>query len=418
MGISRRLIFSFAAAAMLAAAAPAAADPVTIRMPSWWFGEPSNKDWLAEAIKAFEAANPDIKIEGYNVPYAEYADQILVQMSSGNAPDIVHLLNMNIGDFLRVDMLRPLDDYMKGGDIMPDTYTPAQFQSPIVVDGKTYGVIHMIANYIPFYNAKLLADAGYDRFPETPDAFAAMVEKLTHPPQQFGYAAMVKPGSYVQTYMDVAQWVIANGGAFATDGKPTIDAPKNVEAITLFKKLFDAGVMPRDVDKPTYRSMWWNGKVAVLFDGSWMMGFARTNNPAIEADLKTAPMPWPGHRTASAFQIWAIPKGAKHPDEAYKFIAFLQSREWQQRMVAMTNAVTPRRNSLPDGYLEKNPWFAPFQEAADKYSVSIMPAGLEMYGNEVLKIIADHVETILYRNAPVDEELAAAQAEIEALIAQ
>ncbi|MCP4303555.1 MAG: extracellular solute-binding protein, partial [bacterium] len=181
---------------------------------------------------------------------------------------------------------------------------------------------------------------------------------------------------------------------------------------------FDAGVMPRDVDKSTYRQMWWQDKVGVLFDGSWMMGFAREGNPDIVPHLRTALMPWPGHRTAAAFQLWAIPKDAAHPDEAFKLIAFMQNAKWQEEMVAITNVVSPRFNSLPDGYLDENPWFATFQEASDKYAVSIMPDGLELYGNEVLKIIADHVEEVLYKDTPVAEALAQAQTEVVALIGQ
>ena len=405
-------------AASLGAAAPVFAEDITLRMPSWWFGEPGNKAWLDKAISDFESENAGIKVDGYNLGYGGYADQMLIEMSSGTAPDVIHLLNMNMGDFLRNDLLAPLDDYMAGSEISPETYPAAQFSSPVISDGSTYGVIHMVANYLPFYNTKLLAEAGYDEFPDNPDDFLEMVKKLTNAPEQFGYAAMVKPGSYVQTYMDVTQWVMANGGNWAVGGRPTVDAPANIEALEQFKAVFDAGVMPRDIDKSTYRQMWWEGKVAVLFDGSWMMGFAREKNPEIVPILKAAQMPWPGHRTAAAYQIWSVPAGSKHPEEAFKLIQHLQNAQWQQEMVQMTGAISPRLNNLPDGYLEKNEWFAPFQEASDKYSESIMPAGLETYGNEVLKIISDQIELILYSDVPIDEALAQAQSEVVALVGQ
>ena len=405
-----------AASASFGPVAAVVAEEVTIRLPSWWFGEPGNDIWMEKVINAFMAENPDIKVDGYNLPYGSYADQMLQEMASGSPPDVIHLTNLNIGDYLRNDLLLPIDDFVAESDISAETFTPAQFAAPIVTDGKMYGVIHMVANYIPFYNADLLAEAGFEEFPTNPEDFVAMAEALSDPPAQFGYAAMVKPGSYVETYMDVAQWVIATGGHFSEAGKPTINDPRNVTAIEHFKALFDAGVMPRDVDKSTYRQMWWQGKVAVLFDGSWMMAFARESNPDIVPKLRTALMPWPGHRTASAFQIWSIPRGAAHPEAAFKLIEFMQSPEWQVEMVSITNTVSPRFGSLPEGYLEANPWFSNFQEASDKHAVSIMPEGLEAYGNEILKIIADKIEEILYRDAPIEAALAEAQAEVEALI--
>ena len=418
----KRSIAAFASAATvavgvaLAPVAPASGDEVTIRLPSWWFGEPGNEVWMNKVINAFMEAHPDIKVDGYNLPYGGYADQMLTEMSSGSPPDVIHLTNLNIGDFLRNDLLLPIDEYLADSDINADTFTPAQFASPIVTEGNSYGVIHMVANYIPFYNAEVLEAAGFTEFPDNPEDFLAMAKALTQAPDSFGYAAMVKPGSYVETYMDVAQWVIANGGHFSADGKPTIDDPQNVKAVAQFKELFDAGVMPRDVDKSTYRQMWWQGKVAVLFDGSWMMAFARNENPDIVSKLRTAHMPWAGRRTAAAFQIWSIPRGAANPEAAFKLIEFMQNPEWQAEMVEITNTVSPRFGSLPDGYLDANPWFETFQEASDLHAVSIMPEGLEAYGNEILKIIADKIEEILYRDAPIEEALAEAQTEVEALI--
>ena len=405
-----------AAGMAVAPVASAMAQEVTLRLPSWWFGEPGNEIWMNSVIEAFMEENPDIKVDGYNLPYGSYADQMLLEISSGTPPDVIHLTNLNIGDYLRNDLLLPIDEFLAESDINEETFTPAQFASPIVTDGHSYGVIHMVANYIPFYNADLLAEAGYTEFPDNPEDFLAMAQALADPPANFGYAAMVKPGSYVETYMDVAQWVIATGGHFSADGKPTINDPRNVKAIEQFKALFDAGAMPRDVDKATYRQMWWQGKVAVLFDGSWMMGFARAENPDITPKLRTAHMPWPSRRTASAFQIWSIPRGAANPEAAFKLIEFMQSPEQQVEMVAITNTVSPRFGSLPEGYLDDNPWFSTFQEASDMHAVSIMPEGLEAYGNEILKIIADKIEEILYRDAPIEAALAEAQAEVEALI--
>jgi multiple sugar transport system substrate-binding protein len=389
--------------------------PVTINVPSWWYGEPANKDWLIAAGKAFEETNPGIKVHGFDQPFPSYGDTILSQISAGNPPDVVHLLNLNMGDFLRIGALLPLDKYIGSSDINQNTYAPAQFQSPLTYKGHTYGVIQMVANYIPFYNKKLLKNAGYSQFPDNPQDFIAMVKKLSHPPDQYGYAAMVKPGNPVEMYLDVVEWVLANGGAFAKDGKPTLNDPKNIAAIQMFKDLYDAGVMPKGQDKSTYRKLWWEGKVAVLIDGSWMWGFAKSNNPSILNDLDTAPMPFPGHITAAAFQVWAIPKGAKHPDEAWKFIQFLQSADWQKKQVEITGAISPRIGATPPDYQQQNPWFKNFVTAVD---VSNTPQGLETRTTEIQKIISDHVQEILYNNRPVADALNAAQKDVENLLSR
>ena len=186
--------FFAAASAVFVPISSVAAEETTIRLPSWWFGEPGNEVWMNKVIEAFMAENPDIKVDGYNLSYGAYADQMMLEISSGAPPDVIHLTNLNIGDYLRNDLLLPLDEFIAQSDISEETFTPAQFAAPIVTEGKTYGVIHMVANYIPFYNAELLSAAGYEEFPDNPADFMAMAQALTNPPEQFGYAAMVKPG--------------------------------------------------------------------------------------------------------------------------------------------------------------------------------------------------------------------------------
>ena len=103
----------------------AIAQETTIRLPSWWFGEPGNEVWMNKVIEAFMAENPDIKVDGYNLFYGSYADQMLMEMSSGTPPDVIHLTNLNIGDYLRNDLLLPLDDFIAQTDISEETFTPA-----------------------------------------------------------------------------------------------------------------------------------------------------------------------------------------------------------------------------------------------------------------------------------------------------
>ena len=41
-----------------------------------------------EAVKRFEAENPDIKVEVTTIPYPDYQQQLLTAVQAGNAPDV------------------------------------------------------------------------------------------------------------------------------------------------------------------------------------------------------------------------------------------------------------------------------------------------------------------------------------------
>ena len=59
----------------------------TIRV-AWWGGDARHKAML-DMIAAFEAANPDIKVEPEYSAFAQYGDKFFIQLTSGAAPDVM-----------------------------------------------------------------------------------------------------------------------------------------------------------------------------------------------------------------------------------------------------------------------------------------------------------------------------------------
>lgn len=59
----------------------------TIRV-SWWGGDARHKAIL-DVIAAFEAENPDVKVEPEYSAFAQYRDKFTIQLTSGAAPDVM-----------------------------------------------------------------------------------------------------------------------------------------------------------------------------------------------------------------------------------------------------------------------------------------------------------------------------------------
>lgn len=393
-----------------------AQEKVEVTFPSWWFGEPGNKEYFEVLIDAFEKRYPNIDIKGYYEPYPTYWDKIVVAVSAGTPPDIIHSVPWSQASLVRMGAVESLNRWIEKTDIL-DRWPPLQKEPPVMANEKVYGLIQMVANYIPIYNKRLYAEAGIKGFPDTPEEFFSAVKKLTKPPERYGYACMVKPGNYSEMYMDLAIWVIGCGGHFSKEGGiPTANSPEVIEAIRWYKRIYDAGITPKGMDKSTYRQMWWVGKVATLIDGSWMWGFAEAENPAILKDLTTALTPFPGHRNEGSYQSMSISKASKHKEEAWKFFEFFASQEWQIKQVEMTKCVTPARGSATPEFLVRNPWFKNFAMSMDT-TISVLPPGLGPYCMEVMKIIADNVEDVLFTDKPVEEAMNSCQQELEDFLA-
>ncbi len=73
----------------LFASTVSAADPVEIRM-SWWGGDSRHKATL-EAIKAFEARYPEIKVKAEYTGWTGHQERIATQIAGGTEPDLMQI---------------------------------------------------------------------------------------------------------------------------------------------------------------------------------------------------------------------------------------------------------------------------------------------------------------------------------------
>lgn len=401
---------------MLSFCAVAEQKKTVVTFPSWWFGEPGNKEYFEALIEAFEKRYPSIDVNGYYEPYPGYWDKVLIAVSAGTPPDIIHAGPLAMGGLVRLDVAEPLDKWIDKTDIK-QRFCPLQQQSPFEVEGKTYGLLQMIASYIPCYNKRLYREAGIGKFPDTPEEFLTAMKKLTNAPNQYGFAQMVKPGNYTELYQEVTKWVVGFGSHWSKDGIPTANDPRTIKGVEWFKEIYDSGVIPKGVDMSTFRQMWWMGKVATIIDGTFMWGFAASENPDILKDLDAALTPFPGHYTVGAYQAFVIAKDSKHKEEAWKFLELFASNEWQVKQVEDTLCVSPDKNSVTEEFLAKNPWFKNFAISGEKYTVLRIPPGLDAVASEVSKIIADHVESVLFRNEPAKQAMDKCQEDLENFLA-
>lgn len=64
-------------------------SPIVIEY-GWW-GSPEKDAAISAAIESFEAANPDIKVEGESSPWDGYWDKLATVTAGGDAPDVIHM---------------------------------------------------------------------------------------------------------------------------------------------------------------------------------------------------------------------------------------------------------------------------------------------------------------------------------------
>ena len=158
------------------AATAMAEEQITLQLWSIATESDSSHQAFVDAIAAFEADHPNIKIEHNATENEAYKTMIKAAMSSGeDLPDIFFTWGMGfLGEFVDAGRVVCLDDYYP-------TYSeelPEAMTVNVRYDGKMYGVPYTMSLVTLYANMDLLAQVGYDHIPATYEEMQECCEAL------------------------------------------------------------------------------------------------------------------------------------------------------------------------------------------------------------------------------------------------
>lgn len=156
-----------------------AADPVTLE---WWSvdSEEYSEAVQREMVKAFEAENPNIKVNLTVLPESGYNDKMTTTLGAGQgAPDVALFWDNNW--FPQALDLTPLVE--KDAEVNKSSYLPGFWDTRSVWQGKVIGLpLGVGANFV-MYNRDLFdaANVAYPTADWTTEDYLALVTKLSDP---------------------------------------------------------------------------------------------------------------------------------------------------------------------------------------------------------------------------------------------
>ncbi len=123
-----------------ATAAPAAGQATADGPIDLWFhgGTGGEHDAMVATVKAFEDANPTIKVNLVNLPGGDYNAQVQAAAFSRKLPCVLDFDGPNMYNYAWADLLVPLDSYVPAdlkSDILPSILAQGTFQN-----GKLYSL--------------------------------------------------------------------------------------------------------------------------------------------------------------------------------------------------------------------------------------------------------------------------------------
>ncbi len=404
------------AAALLSVCAVAA--PTKTEVVVWGLSlGPDSKGTIA-LIREFERRNPDLELKLLGMGAGAMDPQKLMTSIVGNvAPDVITQDRFTISDWASRNAFLPLSGWIERDrdDPLcprPEQYYPAPWQEGSY-GGVQYAIPTAADNRILYWNRALfrarsaeLRAAGLDpeRPPRTWSELLAYSRILTIKNKD----GTLKQAGFMPNFGNSWLYMFAfmmNGSFMSADGKRcTLDSPETEAALTFMKagyeivggyenaKAFESGFLQKENDA------FFIGKVAMKIDGDWILSSMSRYGPQTDFGVGPPPVPDDRYYHRGAFkdekQTWvtwfggfsyAIPRGARHPDEAWRFIKFATSTEG--RLIEM--------RGQRDWDRQRGRMFSPrilgSREATERAMVEFLPAE-----KKFADAIAMHVELAKY----------------------
>jgi multiple sugar transport system substrate-binding protein len=397
-----------AGAATLAAPAVLNAQAVTLDFPSWQAQEPGFAEWWREAIALFQQQNAGAQVNLFQVPFAQFINQMTTRFAGNNPPDIVHLPARNVAQFAAQGWLAPLDDVLAGTDV-PRMWTP--LQEEMKWEGATQGLLLMGYGGLLYYNEQLVREAGIS-LPTTPDQWLTAMERITKRDQGvFGLCTTTI--EHPALLVDSGTWVTGQGLDWLEGGRYRFTDPRIAAAFELYRR--SVRFAPPGQTAEAARRLFLDGKGGFLRDGPWVIASLATAPDAVKPHLKAARLPFQyvAGGTSNSLHIAARAAGRKR-ELAANFIKLVTGAALQERYTVLTGSPAPRRGALSAAQAERLPHLRLVNGAAEEARnlFPVVNAVRENY-NEFARAIAQATMRMISSNDPTDRILADLQRNVE-----
>jgi ABC-type sugar transport system permease subunit/ABC-type glycerol-3-phosphate transport system substrate-binding protein len=339
-----------------------------IRVVYWekWTG--FEKDAIRAVVDDFNRSQDRIYVDLVSVSVIR--QKTLLATAGGNPPDLAGLMNDAVVEFAEKNALTPLEGLAEGTDVRGDRYVPILWDMCNHA-GHLWAVPTTPVIVALHWNKDLFEIAGLD--PERPPRTLAELDEFSRKLTRRGAGGQIEtmgflpsePGHWPEA------WGYFFGGSLWDGSKLTLDSPENVRAfewVQGYAKQYGPQALL------TFRSSFgrWgsaqnafiSGKVAMELEGVWLANFIGIYNPSMHWGAAPFPSATSSEEPVTIVNsdMLVIPRGAKHPKEAFEFIRYLAQQEPIEKLSLLHGKTSPLLD-VSETFFErhKNPYIRMFQ---------------------------------------------------------
>jgi len=364
---------------------------------------------MADEIRRFEEANPNIKIVNRVLAWHQFVPQLIQAAGSNQTPCVSTILLLDLPQVAKAGVTASLDEFSARwpGSVKNDFLLGWDVG---VFDGKKMAFAKDYRVFVLWYRKDLLSAAGF-QVPKTVDELIQTARALNKGDIHGMVVGLSRAGN-AQAFME---WFIpmlwAGGGDLLNErGEPAFTGEAGVRAVQVLADLVNKQGMSREVIADTYETVtdrFKAGRIAMLGLGSHRVVTVREGGK-FGGNLQTAWLPGyapdkPAPAHAMGYSLM-MGKDCKHREEAWKFIEHMLSPEIQLRHVQMTGEMPTRRSPYNDT------WFSAEQAKEIRFWMEYMAkhGRLQKYSVrhvELSQLLDDAVQEVILRSARPEDAL-------------
>jgi ABC-type glycerol-3-phosphate transport system substrate-binding protein len=308
----------------------------------------------------------------------------LVAAAAGAPPDVAGLYNQDIPQFGALDSLEPLDELAARHGITAQQYKKVYWDE-FQYNGHLYGLVSSAYDLALYYNKTIFRDrassllaAGLDpsrpprSIPEL-DQYASALNEIDPSGRILfaGYAPL-EPGWYTgyTCFWFGGRWWDEKTHRFTFTDPKVVRAFQWIQSyykrlgsqqLAQFQSGFGAFASPQNAFLAPI--------LAMEQQGTFFAQFIHNLKPSMDHQWAAAPFPSfdPNLKevTYCNCDVLTIPRGAKHPEEAFEFIAFVNRQDEMEKLANLHCKISPLARVSPEFLLHhNNPYIKVFDELA------------------------------------------------------
>lgn len=349
----------------LAPMASAQDEKITLTILTHW-GEERLLTAQQAILDEYTASHPNVSFELITVPFEELYTKITTLRTAGESPDIYHLYNLWLPEFVTSEMMSTPPQSLVDSVVAN--------VSPGVVEGTTFagqvwGYPTEVNTYLLLYNKRLLQEAGFSEPPKNWEELVNIASAITKVDDtgavsQVGFAVITGWDSGV--VHPFASLLFSNGGSYLSDDYQTVafGSEAGLQTLQLYQDLLDSHGMDMSI---AGMSEFPNGTVGMIIMANWWRAtLMASENIDYDTEVGVAPIPvGPSGTETSTLSynwLWGVDKGSSHADAAWEFIEWLNAPRGEGQASPMGDLLVNQFGAIPSNVFDQEAYADVFSD--------------------------------------------------------